>query len=273
MQEIVGKKPAARRSLSPLAKVTAISLLGCALAYAIYTFLVYLVATLIIPLLIITIVMFIAAGISALGFKWTPLAGALIALGTTSGSYAQPYFPNDIAHPGNPGAFIPVVVLTACALVAIVAGIAATVQNYRSSARPTPRGLTTVLTGVAGIVLGAILVSLIVAANPQSSTANANPNAEPTAHMGVTSFTQNIVLVPKGSKLMIVDDGQYTHVLQNGMWDANGTAKTLKEPGASTVSNININGGSVEIGPFSTAGVYHIYCTVHVHMNLTILVE
>ncbi len=122
-------------------------------------------------------------------------------------------------------------------------------------------------------MLGTILVSLIVAANPQSSTANTNPNAEPTVHKGVNSFTQNIVLVPKGSKLMIVDDGQYPHVLQNGMWDANGTAKTQAEPGAPTVNNININGGSIEIGPFSTAGVYHICCTVHVHMNLTNLVE
>jgi len=29
----------------------------------------------------------------------------------------------------------------------------------------------------------------------------------------------------------------------------------------------------VEIGPFTTTGVFHIYCTLHTGMNLTIVVE
>jgi plastocyanin len=33
------------------------------------------------------------------------------------------------------------------------------------------------------------------------------------------------------------------------------------------------SGGSVEIGPFTTAGTYHIYCTVHQGMNLEIIVQ
>jgi len=36
---------------------------------------------------------------------------------------------------------------------------------------------------------------------------------------------------------------------------------------------MNINAGSVEIGPFTTAGIYHIYCSVHVGMNLTVVVQ
>ena len=31
--------------------------------------------------------------------------------------------------------------------------------------------------------------------------------------------------------------------------------------------------GSLKIGPFTTAGIFHIYCTIHRGMNLTIVVQ
>ncbi|MGI9057083.1 MAG: cupredoxin domain-containing protein [Ktedonobacteraceae bacterium] len=273
-QEMGQGKRSWRHSLSTLEKVTAIALLINALCYFVYVLIVYISAgALVVPLVIIATVMLVSSLIAFIGLRWTSALGALIALAITTSSFAQPYFPYDIEHPESIGSFIPVVILTACAIVAIVAGVAATLQNYRSTERRTPRGLGTVLTGVTGIVLGTILVSLIVAANPQSSSVNTDPNAESTVHMSVTSFVQNVVLVPKGSKLLLVDDGQYQHVLQNGMWAANGTAKSVNEPGAPTLNNKTISSGSLEIGPFSTVGVYHIYCTIHEKMNLTILVQ
>jgi hypothetical protein len=263
-----------RHALSTLERVTATALLINSLSYFVYVLIVYIAAAvLVMSLVIIASVMLLAAIISTSGLRWTPAVGAVIALAITSASYAQPYFPYDIEHPGSPGAFIPVVILTVCAIVAVVIGVLATIQNYRSTERRAPRGLNSVLTGVTGIVLGTILVSLIVAANPQSTSATTNQNGEPTVHMSVTSFVQNIVLVPKGSKLKIIDDGQYTHILRNGMWTASGSAKTEAEPGAPTVNNVTVNGGSLEIGPFTTAGVYHIYCTIHAKMNLTVVVE
>jgi len=274
MKETAVGKRMSRRSLSVLARVTIFSLLIGALAYAVNTFQVYLAGSLVVPLIIITLVMFVAAGVSAFGLKWTPAVGALLALAILIGSYTQPYFTGHLAHPGDVGSFIPSVVITAAALVAIVAGVAATIQNYRSVDRPAPRGMGLVLSGVIGVVLGAAIVSLIVTANPSASSASStSSNGEPTVHMGVTSFDQNVVLVPKGSKLLLVDDGQYQHILANGMWEMNGSPKPLTEPGAPTVNNVSITGGSLEIGPFTTAGVYHLYCTIHVHMNLTILVQ
>ena len=94
---------------------------------------------------------------------------------------------------------------------------------------------------------------------------------EPTVHMGVCYFVQSSVDVPKGSKLMLIDDGAYVHILSNGSW-VNGTPKPAKEPGAPTVNNLQINGNNVEIGPFATAGTFHIYCSIHPNMNLTIVV-
>ncbi len=118
-----------------------------------------------------------------------------------------------------------------------------------------------------------LIVSLIIAANPQASVASTNPNGEPVAHMAANHFVQNVVLVPKGSKLLIVDDGSIEHMLQNGRWDANGTPHAGAEPGAPILRNVDITGGSREIGPFAIAGVYHIYCTLHQGMNLTIVVQ
>jgi plastocyanin len=47
----------------------------------------------------------------------------------------------------------------------------------------------------------------------------------------------------------------------------------LKTPTRRSLHNVDIKGGDVEIGPFTTTGVFHIYCTLHTGMNLTIVVQ
>ena len=105
-----------------------------------------------------------------------------------------------------------------------------------------------------------------------STPSNGNGGNAPTVHMGPSNFVQPSVTVPKGSMLKLVDDGPYLHILQNGSW-VNSAPHTVTEPGAPTVNNMQVNGTSVEIGPFTTAGTFHIYCTVHQNMNLTIIVQ
>jgi hypothetical protein len=104
------------------------------------------------------------------------------------------------------------------------------------------------------------------------SNGGSSSGGEPTVHMGPTSFVQPTAEVPKGSKLMLVDDGQYLHILVNGSW-INGTAVPKKEAGAPTVNNVQVNSNSLEIGPFTTAGTFHIYCSVHQNMNLDVTVK
>lgn len=99
---------------------------------------------------------------------------------------------------------------------------------------------------------------------------NGCPNG--TAHMVATNFAQPCVNVSKGSMLNLVDDGSFLHILANGSW-VNGNPQPTKEAGAPTVDNVQISGGSKQIGPFNTAGTYHIYCSVHVSMNLTVNVK
>jgi plastocyanin len=81
------------------------------------------------------------------------------------------------------------------------------------------------------------------------------------------------VLVPKGEKLLLVDDDSVEHIIQNGSWTQNGTPQSREEPRAPVVRNRDIKGGSATIGPFTTAGVFHLYCTIHRGMNLTIVVQ
>ncbi len=138
-----------------------------------------------------------------------------------------------------------------------------------------------VLLMLAALALGSILLvacarpgtpSASVGTGPSSSGSSSSGGGEPTVHMGVSTFVQTSVDVPKGSKLMLIDDGAYVHLLSNGSW-VNGTAKPAKEPGAPTVNNLQINGNNVEIGPFATAGTYHIYCSIHPGMNLMVIVK
>jgi plastocyanin len=91
--------------------------------------------------------------------------------------------------------------------------------------------------------------------------------------MGPTNFLVSSVTIPKGSKLTLVDDASVPHIIKNGSW-VNGAQKATKEPGAPTVNlTFNSSGETHAIGPFTTAGTYHIYCTIHLNMNLTIIVK
>ncbi len=135
--------------------------------------------------------------------------------------------------------------------------------------------LTTVLVVLA---IGSIL--LTSCARPGSATASSsntpssgNSGGGTTVHMGQTNFLVSTTTIPKGSKLTLIDDVAVPHIIQNGSWDASGTAKPAKEAGAPTVNQNFAGNDTFTIGPFSTAGTFHIYCTIHTNMNLTIVVK
>jgi hypothetical protein len=100
----------------------------------------------------------------------------------------------------------------------------------------------------------------------------ANGCASGTVHMDSSNFVQKCVNISKGSKVTLVDDVQVLHIITNGMW-ANDNPQLAKEPGAPPINNVNIAGGSADIGPFNTAGKFNVLCTVHVGMNLVVNVS
>ena len=96
----------------------------------------------------------------------------------------------------------------------------------------------------------------------------------PSVHMGPTTFLQPSITVSKGSSLNLIDDVPVLHIIGNGSWVKN-VAQPAREPGAPTVNNVQISsaGQSITVGPFNTAGTYHLYCSVHLNMNLTVIVQ
>jgi plastocyanin len=96
--------------------------------------------------------------------------------------------------------------------------------------------------------------------------------ASGTVHMDASNFVQKCVNIPKGSKVTLVDDVQVLHIITNGMW-VNQTPQLSVQPGAPVINNVTVSGGSVNIGPFNTAGKFNILCTVHVGMNLVVNVS
>ncbi len=271
-----GTTPPGFLSLQPLAtlgKLTAAALLGAALAFATLALMILLATgTIVQPLVFVGVALLIVAGIVATGIRWTPLLGALAGLGTmVGGVFTQQYFVYHLMHPAEGGPFLLCLLICAFALVAIWAGIGATVQNYRARARIAPRWLPASLTALGGFVLGAMLVSLLVQA-PPVTTVTAQTSGEAAVHMGVSTFVQSSIVISKGSKLKLIDDGAFTHILSNGQWE-NNTPHPATEAGAPSVQNVQVNGNTVEIGPFNTAGTFHLYCTIHPGMNLTVIVQ
>ncbi len=206
--------------------------------------------------------------------RWAPIAASIIGAYNLYLVATEPYAVASLADPkgsdGGLGKFIGIVIVLACALVVLGCSVGAAIQNYRQGGRKAPRWLPAGMTLVAGMAIGAILIGTL--SLPPVPVGITYTNGVPTIHMSATSFNQPTVTISKGSKLLLVDDTPVLHILDNGSWQ-NGTAHKAQEAGAPLVNNLQVNGNSVEIGPFNTAGTYHIFCIVHQNMNLTIIVQ
>jgi plastocyanin len=113
------------------------------------------------------------------------------------------------------------------------------------------------------------LVALLVAACGGGSGSTSTD-----VHLGATNFVQNSVTISKGGSINLINDTATTHIISNGKWNGS-TPQPGAESGAPTVSNMTFNtsGQTMSIGPFTTAGTFHYYCSVHPGMNLTVTVQ
>lgn len=227
-------------------------------------------------IVIMTACMLMAAILVATRLRWTPIVSALLGGFLLYFVITEPFVSESFANPKGPngglGHFIGDVIIAACTLIAFGASIAAAVQNYRQHGQRTQRWLPAALSLVVGMVLGAIIIGAMALPPAAASASTAFTNGVPTVHLSAGNFAQSSVTIPIGTKLLLVDDTSSLHVLANGSWQS-GTAKAGREPGAPVVSDVHVSGNSAEIGPFATAGTFHIYCIVHPGMNLTIIVE
>ena len=280
------------RPLSALSKTTIAGLFGV----AVFGMLIWLIIRAVPFFLIIIAVMFICAALILTGIRWIPLVSSVVCsislyfmLIPTPFAFAHFMYPKGTGS--NPwlsfGMFVIVAGFVWCMIMTTAIGISASIQNYQQrEQQTTPRWLPFALTGMIGLFLGALLIGAIVQpGNAIATTGNAiattgktisttDVSGNAVVHMGMTNFTQSTVTVAKGQKLQLINDGSYYHILSTGSW-VNGQPVVQQQAGGPVVHNVNVTsaGTSVEIGPFTKAGTYHLLCTVHPGMTLTIIVR
>ena len=261
--------------LNTLRRTTALALLGVGVISLFQFLLVWFVrGAVVLPLLIAALVTLVGVAGILRRWRFAPGVGALVALAPVVTVLAIPLAGSTLLHPTANLAFFGILLVQfACALIALVGGATAVIQNTQGREQPSSRWLSPFLSGVLGLVLGMLLLAGIVSANPPSTVASTATNGMPTVHIAGSKFLTNVVLVPKGESLVLMEDDSVEHIIQNGTWTPSGLPHPQTEPGAPIVHSLDLKGGSLHIGPFTTAGVFHLYCTIHQGMSLTVVVQ
>ncbi len=206
------------------------------------------------------------------GFRWAPIPGAVITGGGVIYTiFGNPYPIYHLTHPKSDPLFSVLVIVVGLSVLTFAANIAVIAQNYWTPDRRVPRWFSLVLTGVIGAVIGALLIGATVQPETASTSSVASDGAI-IVHLGATNFTTSAITVPQGGKIEFVADSSITHILTYGNWNGN-RPQPSTPAGAPALDNRQLTGGSFELGPFSTPGTYHIMCTVHPGMMLTVTVS
>src|SRR5258708_14660017 len=96
--------------------------------------------------------------------------------------------------------------------------------------------------------------------------------SSPQVHMTGFNFMQDSITINKGETLTLVNDVAAPHHITNGSW-IRATPAPKTERGAPRVDRTFNGNDSAPIGPFTTTGTFHLYCTIHAFMNLTVIVH
>jgi hypothetical protein len=259
----------ARRPPSALDQITIGALIAGAVGYG---SLQITIGVFVLPIVLLVVGFLLVAGLVASGWRWGPLVAAVYGVLIYIGAFvfAPQYTVLHLQHPDQVGPFVAVLLgLTGAALAAVTGGFS-TWRALPGATRATPFWAPWLAAGCAGIILGAWFAASMAAANP-ATTANAPAVAVGTVHLGPVGFAASTAVVARGGMLHLVDDGVYTHVFRNGYWSGN-TTHPAAEPGAPAVNDAMLSHGALDIGPFNAAGTFHIYCTIHPGMSLTVIV-
>ena len=245
----VSRKPVS--ALSKLVMATSI-VVGFDLVYL----MVALIGEMIPPLAAFAALSFVFAGLIALGFRWAPIPAALVSgllLAMDFGPILSAFMNPTVSLP----AFILAATLLPAGIVGIVAGIAATIQNYRFApeARRAPRGLAYGITALVAVVLGGIAV----AAMPTQGTAT-GVSPETLASLPVVS-TANFEF---GQKELRVKAGE---TVAYNLTNTDGEAHYFE------IDELNVHApmpaGKTGLALFkaTTPGTYTFYCSPHVNLE------
>jgi plastocyanin len=214
----------------------------------------------------------IGAGVMALPWRWSMTIPLVLSVLLIIGSLTSGFPQYALSHPTDRVAFATLVIQYG--MLTLSAGICLVmlVEAIRGAAGQAPRWTTPAVAGMVGLTLGALLIGLIAQPEGASGAASATAGTE-MVHLTASAFAPNIIALHKGDTLTVVGDSPTPHFLANGTWSASNQPQPGAETGAPTINNVQVNDNTMVLGPFSTPGTYHIYCTVHPGMNLTVIVQ
>lgn len=123
---------------------------------------------------------------------------------------------------------------------------------------PVPARILFVIPGIlAGIFLPTVIVSI-----PKSAPANA-------VGMNFMDFSKNVVTLHRGEWLTLVNDSRNIHAVGPGQ---NGQIVSPVRGEPMTGFHLMETNAVYRTGPWLTPGTFHVTCSVHAMMNLTVVV-
>jgi plastocyanin len=253
----------ARTPLAALGKLTALGVVGIGLAF------IYLQAArigmIIPPLAVFSVISFVVAGVVAMGWRWAPLLGALWSVLIVAGNSAE--IIHSMSHPADVQGFAFTIFVLAMAAIGVVAGIAATVQNYRGGERPTPRALAAGLALLAGLMVGAVMAASLAASGVNAGVSPETLASLPALKTVNFAFDQREIRAKAGETVALR--------LENG--DSEGHSFDIDQFGVHAA----MPSGEASVALFKPAlpGTYTFYCAPHYNkatgegMKGTLIVE
>ena len=225
------------------------------------------------PVLIAVIAYTICAIVVATGWRWAMIVPLVVCTLGILGDFSSGFPEYSFTHPSaNYVPFILFTITYPLLVMVIVAAALKLAQTIRHEAPHAPTWARPALGAMLGLTLGMLLIGVI--AQPSAGgSAGASTAGTQTVHLLPSSFAPNIIALHKGDTLTIVDDAPVPHTITNGTWSGDNKPVPGVEPGAPIIKNVDLNNNTATVGPFTTAGTYHIYCKVHPGMELTVIVQ
>lgn len=226
------------------------------------------------PVLIFAVISLLAAGLATMRWRWSPILPLVLGLIVLGGSLANPFPLFALTHPASERLpFISLTIQFALLIMSVVAGATMLGQTLRQRPADPPRWLAPTLSGVLGVALGVLLLGTTASFSGAATASGASGSHTEVVHLSGVTFSPDIIALHAGDTLTVVDDSPTPHILANGAWSASNQAQPGTEQGAPVIANVELNNNTKVLGPFTTPGTYHIYCTVHSGMNLTVVVQ
>jgi plastocyanin len=274
-QTEISPAPAARAELPGRGRTTLdiVMLTGLTIAVVSNVLAMMIERAVIPPVLITTIVYAVCAVIVTTRWRWAMVFPLVLCTLGIIGDFSSGFPEYTLTHPSsNYVAFTLFVVSYPLLIIVIVSAALKLAQTLRHEQPYAPDWMKPTLGAVTGLILGAFLIGVAAQPAAAGSVATTGKGTQ-TIHLTSSTFAPDIIALHTGDTLTMIGDAPVPHTITNGTWSASNQPQPGIEPGAPVIKNVQLDGSTMIVGPFTSPGTYHLYCTVHPGMVLTVIVQ